>query len=168
MALPPSTRLLVGHDYCKDGREPMWEATVVEHKAANIHVRDGISECEFVKLRIDRDKRLPLRRVPVLIASPGASVTGNVDQTERSCPGPDGSKAGFTLSRSMECNGTTVSEWIASTFLPSILAFRPAKTKTSDAAIATIAILACVKRSAAKSELFTMGLMGGKPIVEER
>ena len=38
----------------------MWEVTVAEHKAANIHVRDGISECEFVKLRTDRDKRLPL------------------------------------------------------------------------------------------------------------
>jgi glyoxylase-like metal-dependent hydrolase (beta-lactamase superfamily II) len=60
LALPAKTRLFVGHDYCKDGREPKWEATVAEHKAKNIHVRDGISEAQFVKLRTERDKTLSL------------------------------------------------------------------------------------------------------------
>ena len=60
LALPPQTRLFVGHDYCKDGRAPQWEASVAEHKAKNIHVKDGTSEAQFVKLRTERDKTLPL------------------------------------------------------------------------------------------------------------
>jgi glyoxylase-like metal-dependent hydrolase (beta-lactamase superfamily II) len=60
LALPPATRLFVGHDYCKDGREPMWEATVAEHKQSNVHVKDGMSLAEFVKLRTERDKTLSL------------------------------------------------------------------------------------------------------------
>jgi len=60
LALPTSTRLFVGHDYCKDGREPKWEATVAEHKAKNIHVKDGVTEAQFVKLRNERDKTLLL------------------------------------------------------------------------------------------------------------
>jgi glyoxylase-like metal-dependent hydrolase (beta-lactamase superfamily II) len=60
LALPDSTRLFVGHDYCQDGREAQWEATVAEHKALNIHVKDGIAESEFVTLRTERDKTLPL------------------------------------------------------------------------------------------------------------
>ena len=60
LALPARTRLFVGHDYCKDGRPPQWEASVAEQKAKNIHVKDGISEAQFVKLRTERDKTLPL------------------------------------------------------------------------------------------------------------
>lgn len=60
LALPATTRLFVGHDYCHGGkREPKWEATVAEHKAGNIHVKDGISQDEFVKIRTERDKTLP-------------------------------------------------------------------------------------------------------------
>jgi hypothetical protein len=33
---------------------------VAEHKASNIHVKDGISESEFVSLRNERDRTLPL------------------------------------------------------------------------------------------------------------
>ena len=60
LKLPPATRLFVGHDYCRDGREAQWEATVAAHRASNIHVRDGISEPEFVQLRTERDRTLPL------------------------------------------------------------------------------------------------------------
>jgi len=60
LALPPQTRLFVGHDYGKGGREPQWEATVAEHRAANIHVKDGIAEAEYVKTRTERDKTLSL------------------------------------------------------------------------------------------------------------
>ena len=60
LALPASTRLFVGHDYCKGGREPKWEATVAEHKAKNIQVKDGVSQDQFVKLRTERDKTLAL------------------------------------------------------------------------------------------------------------
>jgi glyoxylase-like metal-dependent hydrolase (beta-lactamase superfamily II) len=60
LALPQETRLFVGHDYCHGGREPKWEATVAEHRAANVHVKDGVSEAEYVELRNERDKTLPL------------------------------------------------------------------------------------------------------------
>lgn len=60
LALPDRTRLFVGHDYCGDGRDPAWEATVAEQRANNVHVRDGIGEAEYVKLRTERDRTLML------------------------------------------------------------------------------------------------------------
>lgn len=60
LELPGETRLFVGHDYCHDGREPEWESTVAAQRASNIHVRDGISEADFVRLRSERDRTLPL------------------------------------------------------------------------------------------------------------
>ena len=62
--LPPETRLFVCHDYPPQGRGPRWETTVAEQRAANIHVRDGIGEDEFVALRTARDATL---EVPMLI-----------------------------------------------------------------------------------------------------
>jgi glyoxylase-like metal-dependent hydrolase (beta-lactamase superfamily II) len=58
LALPPQTRLYVCHDYPPAGREPQWESTVAQQRAANIHVRDGIGEDEFVALREARDATL--------------------------------------------------------------------------------------------------------------
>ena len=58
--LPSDTALFVGHDYGKDGREPMCMATVAQHRATNIHVKDGIDEEQFVKTRTERDAKLPL------------------------------------------------------------------------------------------------------------
>jgi glyoxylase-like metal-dependent hydrolase (beta-lactamase superfamily II) len=58
--LPGDTALFVGHDYGKGGREPMCMATVAQHRAENIHVRDGIDEEEFVRIRSERDATLPL------------------------------------------------------------------------------------------------------------
>ena len=60
LALPDETRLFVGHDYCKDGREAKWEATVAEQKANNIHLKSGPDEDEFVKIREERDATLSL------------------------------------------------------------------------------------------------------------
>jgi glyoxylase-like metal-dependent hydrolase (beta-lactamase superfamily II) len=58
-ALPPETRLFLCHDYKAPGRdEYRWETTVAEERANNIHVHDGVSEDEFVKLRMARDKTL--------------------------------------------------------------------------------------------------------------
>jgi hypothetical protein len=42
------------------GREPRWESTVAEQRAHNIHVRDGVTEEEFVSKRKERDAWLPL------------------------------------------------------------------------------------------------------------
>lgn len=64
LALPPETRMFVCHDYPPDGRAPAWETTVAEQRARNIHVRDGISEAEFVQMRKARDATL---EVPTLI-----------------------------------------------------------------------------------------------------
>ena len=58
LALPPETRLFVCHDYGPDGRAIAWETTVAEQRARNKHVRAGISEAEFVKMRTERDKCL--------------------------------------------------------------------------------------------------------------
>ena len=64
LALPPETRVFLCHDYAPNGREYIWETTVAAEKAENIHVRDGISEDDFVKMRTERDKQLDM---PVLI-----------------------------------------------------------------------------------------------------
>jgi glyoxylase-like metal-dependent hydrolase (beta-lactamase superfamily II) len=64
LALPPETRLFVCHDYPPQGRTPQWETSVAEQRAKNIHVRDGISETQFVAMRTARDAML---EVPTLI-----------------------------------------------------------------------------------------------------
>ena len=63
LSLPEETRIFVCHDYPPKGREPAWETTVGEQRAKNIHVRDGISEEEFVKMRTERDATLKLPRL---------------------------------------------------------------------------------------------------------
>ena len=65
LALPPETRLFHCHDYKAPGRDHYaWESTVAEQRAANKHVRDGVSEAEFVAMREARDASLP---VPALL-----------------------------------------------------------------------------------------------------
>ncbi|MCC2632558.1 MAG: fold metallo-hydrolase [Ramlibacter sp.] len=64
LALPPQTRIYVCHDYPPAGREAQWETTVAEQRAKNVHVRDGITEEEFVAMRKARDATLD---VPTLI-----------------------------------------------------------------------------------------------------
>jgi glyoxylase-like metal-dependent hydrolase (beta-lactamase superfamily II) len=59
LALPPETRLFMCHDYGPGGREIAYETTVAKERADNIHVRDGVTEDEFVALRTTRDKTLP-------------------------------------------------------------------------------------------------------------
>jgi glyoxylase-like metal-dependent hydrolase (beta-lactamase superfamily II) len=57
--LPPETRLFLCHDYKAPGRERFrWETTVAAERAGNIHVRDGITEAEFVAMRTRRDAGL--------------------------------------------------------------------------------------------------------------
>ena len=87
LALPPQTRIFVGHDYLPAGRtDYRWETTVANQKAGNIHAHDGISEAEFVAMRTARDKTLeaPLLILPSLQvniragAMPPASPGGHV------------------------------------------------------------------------------------------
>lgn len=60
MALPRETRLFMCHDYLpKDGRTHFaWETTVGEEFDRNVHVHDGITEEDFVKMRTTRDATL--------------------------------------------------------------------------------------------------------------
>ena len=64
LTLPLETRVFVCHDYPPKSRKARWETTIAEQKASNIHVRDGISEEEFVIMREARDRAL---EVPTLI-----------------------------------------------------------------------------------------------------
>ncbi len=61
LSLPGNTRLYVGHDYgTKERKEPQWEATVDEHRAHNIHVKDGTKREDFIERRQKRDATLSL------------------------------------------------------------------------------------------------------------
>lgn len=62
--LPSDTRVFVCHDYPPTDRAPHWETTVAAQRANNIHVRDGITEAQFIAMRKARDATL---EVPTLI-----------------------------------------------------------------------------------------------------
>jgi glyoxylase-like metal-dependent hydrolase (beta-lactamase superfamily II) len=62
--LPESTRLFMCHDYAPGGREHRNQTTVEEQRRTNIHVKDGVSREDFIKLRQTRDATLP---VPALL-----------------------------------------------------------------------------------------------------
>lgn len=65
LRLPDETRLFLCHDYKAPGRdEYIWESTVKQQRESNVHVKDGISEDDFVKMRTSRDKTLAM---PTLI-----------------------------------------------------------------------------------------------------
>jgi glyoxylase-like metal-dependent hydrolase (beta-lactamase superfamily II) len=65
LALPPATRLFMCHDYGPNGRDIGWETTIADERAQNIHVRDGVTEEQFVALREARDKTLPMPKLIV-------------------------------------------------------------------------------------------------------
>ncbi|MFK8041132.1 MBL fold metallo-hydrolase [Congregibacter sp.] len=58
LALPEATRIFVCHDYMPNDRELQFETSVSAELEANIHVKAGISEEEFVAMREKRDKTL--------------------------------------------------------------------------------------------------------------
>jgi glyoxylase-like metal-dependent hydrolase (beta-lactamase superfamily II) len=64
LSLPPETRLFMCHDYPPNDRAVVFETTVAEQRAKNIHVHDGITEAQFVEMRTKRDATLDM---PVLI-----------------------------------------------------------------------------------------------------
>ncbi len=63
LSLPDNIRLFMCHDY-PQGRAVEYETTVADEKNGNIHVRDGIDEEAFVKMRVTRDASLAM---PTLI-----------------------------------------------------------------------------------------------------
>ena len=84
LSLPPQTLLYMCHDYQPGGREVKFVTTVAEERAHNIHVRDGISEEEFVAMRTARDRTLDM---PVLILP---SVQVNMRAGELPAPEDNG------------------------------------------------------------------------------
>ncbi|AZS20436.1 MULTISPECIES: MBL fold metallo-hydrolase [unclassified Caulobacter] len=87
LALPPETRIFVGHDYLPAGRDTFrWETTVAEERARNIHVGGGAQEDDFVAMRQARDATLaaPTLILPSLQvniragALPEPTAAGNV------------------------------------------------------------------------------------------
>ncbi|KAK4442337.1 beta-lactamase-like protein [Podospora aff. communis PSN243] len=63
LALPENVKIWTGHDYPDGTREPQPYMTVAEHRRLNRHVRDGIAEGEFVKMRGERDRGLAAPRL---------------------------------------------------------------------------------------------------------
>ncbi|MFD1702572.1 MBL fold metallo-hydrolase [Methylopila henanensis] len=84
LALPSATRLFMCHDYGPNGREIRNETTVAEQRANNIHVRDGVSEDEFVALRTSRDASLAMPRLII------PSLQINMKAGALPAPGSDG------------------------------------------------------------------------------
>lgn len=64
LALPEAIRLYMCHDYGAGGREHRNATTVKDERQGNIHVKDGVSRDEYMKLRHERDAGLP---VPALL-----------------------------------------------------------------------------------------------------
>ncbi len=64
LALPPETRLFLCHDYKAPGRDEfVWETTVAAQRASNVHVRDGVTEDEYVAMREARDRTLGMPKL---------------------------------------------------------------------------------------------------------
>ena len=63
LALPGDMRLFMCHDYGPNGRSIQWETTVDAEKQYNIHVGNGISKDQFVKLRTKRDATLDMPKL---------------------------------------------------------------------------------------------------------
>ncbi|MXS82821.1 MBL fold metallo-hydrolase [Nitrosomonas oligotropha] len=60
LALPSTTRLFMCHDYPPATRTAVWESTVAQQRARNIHVHDNIDENAFVSMRNRRDATLEM------------------------------------------------------------------------------------------------------------
>ena len=63
LSLPGNFRMFVCHDYAPNDREYVYETTVSDQLKHNIHVREGISQEEFVAMRQARDKTLGMPRL---------------------------------------------------------------------------------------------------------
>lgn len=64
LALPAETRIFLCHDYKAPGRdEYVWETTVAQQRAANIHIHDGVTEQDFVEFRNRRDAELKMPKL---------------------------------------------------------------------------------------------------------
>ncbi len=63
LQFPDEYRMFMCHDYPGEERDHQCETTVGAQRKGNIHVGEGISEDEFVKLREERDATLDMPRL---------------------------------------------------------------------------------------------------------
>ena len=64
LSLPSQVKVWTGHDYPPEGeRGPVPAVTVAEHRKENKHVKDGLTEEEFVTQRSERDAHLAAPRL---------------------------------------------------------------------------------------------------------
>lgn len=85
--LPDDTRMYLCHDYKAKGRDHyVWETTVGEQKAHNIHLNINVSRNEFIQMRTARDKTLDM---PKLILP---SIQINMRAGELPDPEPNGTR----------------------------------------------------------------------------
>lgn len=64
LTLPDATRVFVGHDYKAEDRDTYaWETTILEQRKHNIHIGNGVSQQQFVKMRQERDATLAVPRL---------------------------------------------------------------------------------------------------------
>jgi glyoxylase-like metal-dependent hydrolase (beta-lactamase superfamily II) len=85
LALDPSTRVFVGHDYPPASREFRWETSVAEQNADNVMIADTISQEAFTTKRLARDAGLP---VPKLLL-PSLQININAGTMPVAEPGSD-------------------------------------------------------------------------------
>ncbi|WP_438332547.1 MBL fold metallo-hydrolase [Burkholderia pseudomallei] len=64
LSLPPATRLYMCHDYQPNGRAIQYASTVADELHENVHIREGVTEDDFVAMRTARDATLDM---PVLM-----------------------------------------------------------------------------------------------------
>ncbi|AHI64880.1 MBL fold metallo-hydrolase [Burkholderia thailandensis] len=64
LSLPPATRLYMCHDYQPNGRAVQYASTVADELRENVHIREGVTEDDFVAMRTARDATLDM---PVLM-----------------------------------------------------------------------------------------------------
>lgn len=86
LSLPPETKLYMCHDYRPGGRDVRFVTTVQDEREGNVHVRDGISEEEFVTMRRAHDSKLDM---PALILP---SVQVNMRAGELPAPESNGTR----------------------------------------------------------------------------
>lgn len=64
MELPDETRVFLCHDYKAPNREEYrWETTILAERTGNVHLHEGVSEEDFVRMRTERDATLPMPKL---------------------------------------------------------------------------------------------------------
>lgn len=86
LSLPSELRLFICHDYGPNGREMQHETTVGDERAHNIHVREGVTEEEFVQMRTKRDAVLAMPRLII------PSIQVNMKAGELPAPDENGKR----------------------------------------------------------------------------